>query len=322
MQMNILLTSVGRRVKLVEYFKKELREHGDGKIIAVDCDPRAPALYFADGYELVPRIDHPHYITYLKEICRHHQIKAVLSLIDPELSLLARVKDEFAEEGVTVIVSDPHVTDLSLDKLKTTDFLITHQLPHIPTYIDLEHMVHDLNLKKRFLPLIAKPRTGSASLGITKIETLHQLQSIFEHDANYVVQPFIEGEEVGVDAYIDLITNHPVGIFMKKKLQMRAGETDKSVSFIDPELIDLVERLIDHLRPIGPIDIDCFKTSSGYVISEINPRFGGGYPHAYECGVNFIQFLIYNLNGLCNSKPLERYNEGLVMMKYDNVMIL
>ncbi len=320
--MNILLTSVGRRVKLVEYFRQELSEHGVGKVIAVDCDSRAPALYFADHHEIVPSIEHPQYITYLIEICQRHQIQAVLSLIDPELSLLAQAKDEFAQLGVTIVVSDPHVTDLCLDKLKTTDFLITHHIPHISTYTLLDEIVHDLNTQKISLPLIAKPRTGSASHGITIIETMNQLQTFFEQHVNYVVQPFIEGEEIGVDSYIDLISKKPIGIFTKKKLQMRAGETDKSVSYLDPELTDLVKRLIAHLKPVGPIDIDCFKTSTGYIISEINPRFGGGYPHAYECGVNFIRYLINNLNGLCNSEQSAQYREGLVMMKYDNVMIL
>lgn len=318
--MNILLTSVGRRVKLVEYFKQELRVLG-GRVIAVDCDLKAPALYFADKYEIVPRIDHPHYIPCLKDICQRHQIRAVFSLIDPELSLLARVKDHFAEIGVTIIVSDPKVTDLCLDKLKTTDFLITHQLPHIPSYTLLDSIIRDLHDNKLSLPLIAKPKMGSASQGITIIETLDQLQTFFDNQTNYIVQPLLVGDEIGVDAYVDLITNQPISIFTKKKLQMRAGETDKSVSYIDLELVDLVKRLLAHLRPVGPIDIDCFKTSSGYVISEINPRFGGGYPHAYECGVNFIKYTINNLNGLPNLQQLAHYREDMIMMKYDNVFI-
>ncbi len=31
----------------------------------------------------------------------------------------------------------------------------------------------------------------------------------------------------------------------------------------------MIEKLIITLKPIGPIDIDCFKTENGYIISEI-----------------------------------------------------
>ncbi|MEH7331275.1 carbamoylphosphate synthase large subunit, partial [Neobacillus drentensis] len=91
--MNILICSVGRRVKLVEYFKKEVHEL-NGKVIAVDCDITAPALHHADVFEIVPRIDHPDYIPRIKELCYKYKINGVLSLIDPELPLLASYKGE------------------------------------------------------------------------------------------------------------------------------------------------------------------------------------------------------------------------------------
>src|SRR5699024_12102535 len=60
-KMNILVTSAGRRVKIIEYFKESLSEL-NGKVIATDCDMNAPAIHFADNYEIVPRIDDPNYI--------------------------------------------------------------------------------------------------------------------------------------------------------------------------------------------------------------------------------------------------------------------
>ncbi|MEH6942246.1 hypothetical protein V7014_10355 [Bacillus sp. JJ722] len=103
---------------------------------------------------------------------------------------------------------------------------------------------------------------------------------------------------------------------------MRAGETDKSIAIKDPELKQVIEQLISALKPLGPIDIDCFKTENGYIESEINPRFGGGYPHAHEMGQNFIKNIINNINGESNVPDEGNYKPGTTMVKFDNVMIL
>ncbi len=103
---------------------------------------------------------------------------------------------------------------------------------------------------------------------------------------------------------------------------MRAGETDKSESVKDPLLIKMINELIDTLKPVGPIDIDCFKTELGYIVSEINPRFGGGYPHAHESGQNFVKYIVNNLLGVSNESQIGNYQEGSIMIKFDEVMIL
>ena len=69
------------------------------------------------------------------------------------------------------------------------------------------------------------------------------------------------------------------------------------------------------------IDIDVFKVKGKYYISEVNPRFGGGYPHAYECGENHVKLIINNLRGRKNSNVIGNYEENIYMMKYNEIMI-
>ncbi|WP_449536930.1 ATP-grasp domain-containing protein [Ferdinandcohnia sp. Marseille-Q9671] len=319
--MNILICSAGRRVKLVSYFKEELAQIG-GNVVAVDCDNKAPALYFADAYEIVPRIDQPEYLQTIKDICRRYKIDAVLSLIDPELTLLASHKSEFENENIKAIISNCDVVDICYDKYLTSTFLQSNQLPFINSYIDIEEVERDLENERIHFPLILKPRKGSASLGIHKINSFKELHALFKANDDIVIQPFVEGEEYGVDCYIDLLNNHVTNIFIKRKIRMRAGETDKSMAVKDEELFNIVERLIDALGPIGPIDIDCFKTTSGYLISEINPRFGGGYPHAHELGQNFLKNIINNLKGIPNQSVVGNYEEGSILIKFDSHQII
>ena len=108
---------------------------------------------------------------------------------------------------------------------------------------------------------------------------------------------------------------------MKKKLAMRAGETDKAISVKNSDVLTEVIKIskIKGLR--GPIDIDVFVSDNGEVfINEINPRFGGGHPHAYGCGVNFMQLILNNLNGIANTPVFDNYKEGVLMLKYNGLL--
>ena len=101
---------------------------------------------------------------------------------------------------------------------------------------------------------------------------------------------------------------------------MRAGETDKSFSIKEYKLLELIEKFVSKLGTKGPIDIDIFKVNNNYYISEVNPRFGGGYLTAYECGVNFPKLIKNNLNNLVNPKNIGNYQENIVVLKCDDIV--
>lgn len=136
-----------------------------------------------------------------------------------------------------------------------------------------------------------------------------------------MIQEFLNGQEIGADVYIDMISGEIVSIFTKKKLVMRAGETDKAVSFKDDKLFALIERFVNEAGYSGQIDIDIFDVNGEYYISEVNPRFGGGYPHAYECGCNHMSLIGNNLDGIANTKNVGVYDDGVYMMKYNEIMV-
>jgi carbamoyl-phosphate synthase large subunit len=319
--MNILICSAGRRVTLVKYFKQVLSKIG-GKVVTIDCDPTAAACLYSDEFELVPSINKPEYIPIVRQICRKHNIKGILSLIDPELSLLASYKKEFKKEGITIIVSEKEIVDTCFDKYLTYKILEEHNLPSVPTYINKNRIMKDMANAILTFPLIVKPRYGSASIGIHKVNNLSELEILLSSSQDWVVQPFIKGDELGIDCYVDMLTINSTNIFCKRKLKMRAGETDKSVAVKDNTLMNIVKKLLCNLQLVGPIDIDCFSTEKGYLISEINPRFGGGYPHAHEMGQNFILNIVNNLMGMPNQVCIGNYREGSVMVKHDNIAII
>lgn len=317
--MNILILSAGTRNKIVQYFKKNL--NGKGIVIATDCSEIAPAIYDADKHYIVPRMDSPKYLDVIFKICEENSVSGVLSLIDPELSLLAAHTEEFKEIDVTVIGSNYDLCEMSLDKMQMFLWLTEHRYKTARSYVDKEVFYQDVKAGVINYPVFVKPVRGSASIAISKVSDRETIDLLFTHDDNLMIQEFLNGQEIGADVYIDMISGEIISIFTKKKIKMRAGETDKAVSFKDDKLFALIEKFVKEAGYRGQIDIDIFDINGEYYISEVNPRFGGGYPHAYECGCDHMRLIIENLCGMENQKNIGAYDEGVYMMKYNEVMI-
>lgn len=317
--MNVLILSVGTRNKIVQYFKKELK--GNGKVIATDCSKLAPALYESDKYYITKRINEDGYLESIIDICKKEKINTLFTLIDPEISLISENIEKFKEIGVTPIVSDFEKVEICFDKYKMYKFLAENNFHTAKSYIDKEKFYEDLENNQIDFPVFVKPVKGSASLNINKVTSKEELEVIWKQSENLMIQEYMDGQEYGIDAYIDILSNKPVAIFIKQKIKMRAGETDKSVSIKDERLFELIEKFITKAGFKGIIDIDVFKIGDEYYISEVNPRFGGGYPHAYECGVNVPRMIINNIQGKENVGQIGKYEENIYMMKYNEIAI-
>lgn len=317
--MNILILSAGTRNKVVQYFKRELA--GEGKVIATDCSNLAPAVYDADRFYLVPRITAPDYLDTILDICRKENIDGVFSLIDPELSLLAKEKEKFLEVGTTPIVSPYELVETCFDKYKMYEMLCEMGIPTGKCYVDKEAFYRAVEAGEISYPVFVKPVKGSASININKVNSQKEIDVLFDLYDDLMIQEYMDGTEYGADVYIDMVTGRCTSIFVKEKIKMRAGETDKSVSVKDIALFSMIEKFVEKCGFCGMIDMDIFKIGDTYYISEVNPRFGGGYPHAYECGVNMPQQVICNLKGESNMDSIGCYRAGICMMKYNEIAI-
>lgn len=317
--MNILVLSAGTRNKIVQYFKRAL--NGSGVVIATDMSAAAPSIYEADKYYLVPRITEPGYIDLILDICKKEKVNGVLSLIDPELALLAAHKKRFSEIGVTIIGSDYSLCERAMDKMEMFRWLSKNGYPCARSFDNPQDFFEEVEKGTINYPVFMKPIRGSASIAISKVYDRETIELLFRHQDGLMIQEYLNGQEIGADCYIDLVSGKVTSVFTKKKLVMRAGETDKGLSFKDPKLFSLIERFVKESGWRGVIDIDIFDVEGTYYISEVNPRFGGGYPHAYECGCDFMKRIISNLSGEATSPMIGDYDEGILMMKYNEIMI-
>lgn len=318
--MNFLILAAGTRNKIVQYFKNTFE--GVGNVVATDASMLGPAIYEADKYYIVPPINEEGYIDKILEICEKEQISGVLSLIDPELSLLAENIERFDEFGVTIIGSPYELCEMALDKMKMYKWLSNHGYKCARSWMDKELFYKAVEAGEVTYPVFVKPYRGSASISVSKVYDKETIELLFAHEKDLMIQELLNGQEIGADVYIDLISGEVVSIFTKKKIKMRAGETDKAVSFKDPMLFDLIEKFAIEVGYKGQIDIDIFDVDGEYYISEVNPRFGGGYPHAYESGCDHMKLILENLRGNVNAKCIGNYEEGIYMMKYNEIKIV
>ncbi len=321
--MTILILSCGTRNKLLRFFKESLEKlPGGGRVVATDCSPWAPALYEADAFYLVPKMTEPGYLEEILAICKKEKADGVLPLFEDELNLLAANRSRFAAEGIIPIVSGLETVELCRDKYRFYRYLVQNGLPALVSCKGFAEFDRAYTEGKIRFPVFVKPVRGCGSAGVCRVKDRAFLEALCRHEKEeLLIQQFAQGEEFGIDIYVDLLSQKPVRIFAKKKVRMRAGETEKAVSVREEALFALTEKTVAAFSFAGPIDMDVFCVDGKYYISEINPRFGGGYPHAYHCGVDFPALIAGNLSGKENEAVIGAYEAGVCMMKYSDEVI-
>lgn len=307
---------------IVRYFKNSFP---GSKIVCADSSPYAPALYDGDFQEIVPRVDEAGYLDAILELCKKYAIRGVISLIDPELELLARYNKLFQAIGAFPMISSLEAINNCFNKAEFAVTLNAIGVDGPITYDRFDRLEEALNQGRLTFPLMVKPAFGSASVGLVKAESVNECRMLFERYQGIIAQEWIDFDEYGIDCYVDMISGRLASMFIKQKLLMRAGETDKAISSKNAIVRDAVIRFLESYphRIAGTIDIDAFFDGERCLISEVNPRFGGGYPHAYACGIDFPKMYRHNLQGLENP-PFEGldYVEGIAMMKYSDITIM
>jgi carbamoyl-phosphate synthase large subunit len=294
----------------------------EGRIVATDLSNTAPALYLADTYYLVPPISDDSYIDVILDICRKEQIQAITTCIDPEIMLLAKHREAFEKLGVLVLAPMLETAELCFDKYRMYRYLTECGVPTVKTYGDVESFCAAYEAQEIAFPAFVKPRTGSGSVGARKVYSLEELRAAFEADPGLIVQEYMgDAQDLDADVYIDTVSHETVAVFTKKKLETKIGGASKTVSFKEAGMVQFLVDALKHFQFNGPIDVDVFYRDGKYYLSEINPRFGGAYLHAYGAGVDFVKMIRNNVEGIANQPEFMQYEEGIAMLMYDSVVI-
>jgi len=283
---------------MVKYFKQTLGE--DGEVHVCNSDDKTVAFHYADKSVISPLIYDDGYIPFLLNYCRENRIDILISLFDIDLLVLSKNKEKFAEIGTRVIVSDPETIEICNDKWKTYNFLKKNGFNVPKTYLKLEDTILALDRGEIKYPVIVKPRFGCGSIAMSIAEDEMALLYYFRRntrtinksylkyesaseDEKIIYQEFLPGQEYGADVINDLNGNYK-NVIVKKKIAMRAGETDISETVDEPVIKRELERLSSLTRHIANMDCDVFLVDGKPYILEMNARFGGGYPFSHMGG--------------------------------------
>lgn len=314
MAFNVLISSAGRRVALLNLFRNALRQVGvDGSVYAADVSSMSAAWHAADARFHVPPCTASDYIDHMLRLCRRERITLVVPTIDTELAVLAANRTRFTEQGTTVLVSAPPTVSLSNDKVLTNRWLREHSFPTVDQALSSEGD----RCRAWPLPLIAKPRGGSSSTGLIRIERATDWDRL-DGRGDYVIETVAAGQEFTVDALVTR-AGRVRCVVPRLRLEVRGGEVSKALTVKSPAIEQLAFDLVSALPgAYGPLNVQMFRDHDGQLkVIEINARFGGGFPLSAKAGADFPAWIIRDLCGSLDDQEFRDWTPGIAMLRYD-----
>ena len=314
---DVLISSAGRRVSLMQCWRRSLRFLGlQGRLLAGDMSTMSSAANLADKAFLVPRCTSDEFIPFMLDLCRKEGIRVIVPTIDTELSIYAEHRAVFAEIGVTIPISSSETIKIGYDKVSTHRWLIQEAFPTV------EQASAQAALSQGFsYPAIAKPVRGSSSIGVTRVESREELQQASQ-GSDYVVQTIAQGHEYTVSTLVNR-DGQCVCAVPRRRLEVRHGEVSKGMTVRSAPLEDLAIRISEALPgAYGPLNVQIFMddTTGQLNVIEINARFGGGFPLAFEAGAHYPKWIMEELLNLKSTASTDGWRDRLVMLRYDDAV--
>jgi carbamoyl-phosphate synthase large subunit len=315
---NILITSSGRRVSLVQFFKKELKlKSPESKVFVSDASVLlSAAAQIADGYFETYLLSDSRYIEDLLDKCIRRNISLVIPTIDTELKILAQNKARFENHNIKLVVSDTNFIDSTENKLASNDFFNSLHLPTILVYPKDNYK----------FPLFIKPLNGSSGIDNYIVKNKSEMRDYFFENENLFFSEYLDKkryDEYTCDLYYDKNCDLKC-IVPRKRIEVRGGEVSKAVTEKN-NIIYFVENNMSHIQGVrGCVTLPVFlhKTEENLFGIEINARFGGGYPLSYLAGANFPKWIIEEYLFDESINYYDAWENNLLMLRYDEAILV
>ena len=315
---NILISSAGRRVELIEIWKKEAKKYlgNDVLVYANDFNPRlSAACNFADYTFQICKVSDENYITCLIRECIKKNIGIIIPTIDTELEKLSKYRKVFQAEGINIIISDLDIVQKCRDKRITSKFFKTLGM-------DSPEIYNKGNLK---FPLVLKPYNGSSSLGLKIIKNQSQLSKDDINNSANIYQYFIpnDWDEYSADLFYRKDGNLNCCV-TRLRISTVGGEINKGITKKNNIYKFIVNKMKFIKGARGPLTLQIFSNTkeNKFLAIELNARFGGGYPMSYSCGANYPKMIIKEY--LLNEKIYfeEEWDDEKLFLRHDKTICL
>ncbi len=312
---NILITAASRRVILVKAFKNALEKIGlVGNVITADIHNYSSALYFSDGFHIVPPVDDNNYGQFMLELCIKNKIDLLIPTLDEELTLFGKLKNEFLENRVRIVCSDEATASVCRDKYETFQLLRKHDLPFVRTWLPDERPKDSLEF-----PIFLKPRRGKGSQGAHKLNNPRDYLYFMDTVDHPVLQDYIDGPEYTVDVLMDFQGN-AISAVPRRRLEVRSGVMDKGRTEKNDRLIQSALKIAETLKIQGPANIQCRMADDKPLFFEVNPRFSGGIALTIEAGADFPFWILNMWLGHDVPSQIGEFEDDLYMLSWSDAV--
>jgi carbamoyl-phosphate synthase large subunit len=306
----VLFTCAGQRVDIVGAFRR-----AGATTIATDVNQLAPALYHADYRAIVPRVADFGYVSALGDLVKLHDVRLIVPLTDLDHVVLAQARAELAP--AVVLVPDEETSARCADKYLAHAFFEEQGIGTPPTWLPTD-LPDDLRY-----PVLVKARKGFGSRHIYRAANAVELEFFLRYtSADSMVQSVCLGVEFSIDVFCDL-DGRCVASIPRTMIESKGGESIKGMTIKDAGLIDFGRRVSEALRIIGPANVQCFREPDGTLeVTDVNPRFGGGFPLPTAAGSRYPELAVALANGETLEPRLGDFREGVVMTRFFSQVIL
>lgn len=318
-QKNILITSAGTRVSLVNIFKTELQLlFPDAKVLTTDLNPEfAPACRVSDGYFKVPPVLDDKYIPALLKIAKANNVGLIIPTIDTCLLKLSENYEKFKENNISIVISDTSLVKKFNDKKLTNEFFESKNIAVAKLFSKTDYE----------LPLYIKPIDGSSSVDNYIIRLHDELHHYHFRNEKLLFFEYLDHDlhtEFTIDMYFDK-NSKLKSLVPRQRLEVRQGEVKKAITK-DAFFNQIIWNIFKNMRGLrGCITLQIFvnhSTNKIYGI-EVNPRFGGGFPLTYLAGANYPKWMIQEyLVGSVEIPEFHDWKKNLLMLRYDSEVLI
>ncbi len=316
---NVLVFPCGSEIGLEVHNAMKFDKHIN--LVGLSSVPCHAKMVYKNYIEGISFINDPNFISELNKIIDDNDIDILVPAYDDVILFLAQNEDKVHCKLAT---SKYETCDIARSKKKTYEILKDEAFT--PKMYDID------DIKEEDLPLFAKPDIGQGSQGVTKIESMYDLEKIRPVADEYVISEMLPGEEYTIDCF----TNRKGELLvasMRQRKRIRTGISVNSITYETPdEVMDIAKRINDKFEFDGVWFFQVKEDNDGnFKILEMAPRVAGSMSTSRVRGFNFILNTVYQKMGydvsaiphLIKTAEVDRAfsNKYYLDIEYDTVYI-
>ena len=263
------------------------------EVFSADIDPYAAGLYLVDEHHraIVPRGDAETFVPEIIELCDRLRIDVLVPTVDSELLPLARARTELGEHGVSLVLASEQTLRDCLDKW-TLHARCVGAL-RVPDTVLVDA---DFDPGACTLPVIVKPRSGSGSRGVHRVDELEELTRL-PRDATLLVQEYLPGTEYSLDV-LARADGAIVAVVPRSRLKVDSGIAVTGRTVHDESLERIGALVAQRIGLTSVANVQVKLTGDGEpALLEVNPRFPGTMSLTVASGVNMPRLCVQQALG-------------------------